>query len=73
MTAGEHRPVRLMEELPARSGQWAALVDRLGLNAPRDILEFVGYNSLVYTDQLLAGRDPAEGPFRRLREGRVLP
>jgi nucleoside-diphosphate-sugar epimerase len=62
MAVGEHRPVRLVEELPARSAQWAALVDRHGLNAPRDIVDVVGYNSLVYTDQLLAGHDPAEGP-----------
>jgi hypothetical protein len=62
MAAGEHRPVLLAHELPARSEQWAALVDRHRLHAPRDILEFVGYNSLVYADQLLAGHDPAEGP-----------
>ncbi len=62
MHVGEQRPVRLVEELPARNAQWAALVDRHRLNAPRDILDFVGYNSLVYTDQLLAGHDPAEGP-----------
>jgi nucleoside-diphosphate-sugar epimerase len=62
MATGEHRPVRLVDELPTRAEQWAALVDRHGLDAPRDILDFVGYNSLVYADQLLAGHDPAEGP-----------
>ena len=47
---------------PREAAQWAALVDRHGLDAPRDIVDFVGYNSLVYADQLLAGHDPAEGP-----------
>jgi nucleoside-diphosphate-sugar epimerase len=62
MAAGEHRPTRLVEQLPAAAAQWAALVDRHGLRAPRDIVEFVGDNSLVYADQLLAGHDPPEGP-----------
>jgi hypothetical protein len=62
MAVGSHHPTQLAEELPARQSQWAAIVDRYGLQAPRNILDFVGYNSLVYTDQLLAGRDPTVGP-----------
>jgi nucleoside-diphosphate-sugar epimerase len=62
LAPGDHRPVRLVEELPARSAQWSAIVDRYGLAAPRDILDFVGYNSLVYADQLLSGRDFPDGP-----------
>jgi nucleoside-diphosphate-sugar epimerase len=62
MEVGEHRPTLLAEELPERAGQWAALVDRFGLAAPRDIVDFVGYNSMVYTDGLLSGNDPEVAP-----------
>ncbi len=62
MAVGEHRPGRLAEELPARSAQWTALVDRHRLTAPRDIIDFVGFNSLVYADQLLSGHEQPEGP-----------
>ncbi len=62
MQAGEPRPLRLAEELPARQDEWAALVQRRGLNAPEDLLEFVGANSLVYTDMLLAGAALAANP-----------
>jgi nucleoside-diphosphate-sugar epimerase len=65
MEPGEHRPVTLAEELPKRSGEWAAIVDRYGLAAPREILDFVGYNSLVYTDVMLGGA-PARGPVPAL-------
>jgi nucleoside-diphosphate-sugar epimerase len=56
MEMGEHRPLVLAEELPARAAEWAALVDQHRLAAPRDILAFVGANSLVYTDGMLGGR-----------------
>jgi hypothetical protein len=62
MAVGAHRPARLVEELPARQAQWATMVDRHALRAPRNILDLVGYNSLVYADQLLGGRDPTVGP-----------
>jgi nucleoside-diphosphate-sugar epimerase len=55
MEPGESRPLSLAEELPKRGEQWAALVDKHDLRAPRDILEFVGYNSLVYADTMMAG------------------
>jgi nucleoside-diphosphate-sugar epimerase len=63
MEVGTHRPTRLLEELPARQTQWAALVDRDGLRAPSNVVDFVGHNSLVYADQLLSGHDPADGPL----------
>jgi nucleoside-diphosphate-sugar epimerase len=62
MEAGEHRPASLLEELPAKQPQWAALVDRYALRCPTSIVDFVGYNSLVYADQLLAGHDSPVGP-----------
>lgn len=55
MQVGEARPVSLAEEIPRRAGEWATLVDKYGLAAPRDVMEFVGYNSLVYADVMLAG------------------
>jgi nucleoside-diphosphate-sugar epimerase len=55
MEQGEPRPVSLVEELPKRAREWMAIVDKYDLAAPRDLLEFVGYNSLVYADMMLAG------------------
>lgn len=59
MEPGEHRPTSLAEELPKRADEWAALVDRYGLVAPRDLVAFCGYNSLIYTDAMLGGRPPS--------------
>jgi nucleoside-diphosphate-sugar epimerase len=55
MEAGEHHPMSLVEELPRHDAEWAAIVDKYHLDAPRSIVEFVGYNSLVYTDVMLGG------------------
>jgi nucleoside-diphosphate-sugar epimerase len=55
MEPGEHRPMSLAEELPKRAADWAAIVDKYRLAAPRDIVEFAGYNSLIYTDMMLGG------------------
>ncbi|MCW2547284.1 MAG: NAD-dependent epimerase [Mycobacterium sp.] len=62
MQVGSHAPTTLLEELPARQKQWAAMVDRYSLLAPTNIVDLVGYNSLVYADQLLSGHDPTDGP-----------
>jgi nucleoside-diphosphate-sugar epimerase len=62
MPVGDHRPTELLQELPDRAAQWSALVDRFGLRSPTNILDFVGYNSLVYADGLLSGQDPPGGP-----------
>lgn len=62
MEPGEHRPVRLAEELPARQDEWAALVRKHGLRAPEDLMAFVGANSLVYTDMLLSGAAQPSNP-----------
>ena len=53
MEAGESRPVSLAEEMPKREADWAALVERRGLTAPANLLQFTGYNSLVYADTVL--------------------
>jgi len=72
MAPGEPRPVRLAEELPKRQDEWAALVARHQLRAPRELLEFVGYNSLVYTDMLLAGAaQPASPVLNSTIKGRL--
>jgi nucleoside-diphosphate-sugar epimerase len=58
MEAAGPRPLSLAEEIPERGDEWAAIVRNYELAAPQDILDFVGYNSLVYTDTMLgaAGR-----------------
>lgn len=62
MEPGAHRPVSLAEELPKHAAEWARIVDRYELTAPRDLLDFVGSNSLVYADFLLGGRPPGPLP-----------
>lgn len=63
MEPGESRPVRLAEFLPASQERWSALVRKHGLRAPEQILDFVGYNSLIYTDMLLAGAPAPSNPL----------
>ena len=53
MEAGESRPLSLTEELPKRDREWSAIVEKHRLRAPASILDFVGYNSLVYADNVL--------------------
>jgi nucleoside-diphosphate-sugar epimerase len=54
MEVGEHRPMSFATDLPRRDGQWAELVGRHGLVAPPTIEGFVGANSLVYADVVMA-------------------
>jgi nucleoside-diphosphate-sugar epimerase len=57
MEVGEDRPMALAEEMPRRAEEWAAIVDRYGLRAPRSLDDFVG-QSFVYADLLFGlGRD----------------
>lgn len=60
MRPGERKPLSLAEELPKREAEWAALVAKYHLAAPSNLLDFVGLNSLVYTDMVLtsASRQP---------------
>ena len=55
MQPGENRPMALAEELPKMDMEWAAIVDKYQLTVPRSVLEFVGYNSLIYADNVLSG------------------
>ena len=63
MEVGEARPVRLSEELPRRQNEWANLVSKYGLRAPSDLMKFVGENSLVYADMVLAGAARMTNPI----------
>ncbi|MEO8538600.1 MAG: NAD-dependent epimerase/dehydratase family protein [bacterium] len=63
MEVGEPRPESLATHLPQMQDAWAALVARHGLAAPPEILDFVGANSLVYTDMVLAGSPAASNPI----------
>jgi nucleoside-diphosphate-sugar epimerase len=57
MEVGEDRSMSLAEEMPLRAGEWAAIVDRYGLRAPRALEAFVG-QSFVYADLLFGfGRE----------------
>jgi nucleoside-diphosphate-sugar epimerase len=51
MEVGADVPRSLGAELPGRSAEWAALVDRFGLRAPKDLGAFVG-QSFIYADVL---------------------
>ena len=62
MEVGEPRPTSLAEELPRRRAEWADLVSTHELASPGDLLEFVGENSLVYSDMLLAGAAHPSNP-----------
>lgn len=62
MQPGGSRPTYLADWMPTQHARWASIVDRHHLRAPAELTEFVGYNSLVYTDLLLNGQDPPDGP-----------
>ena len=51
MEVGEDRPMLLAEEMPRHADEWAAIVDRYELRAPRSLDDFVG-QSFVYADLL---------------------
>ena len=62
MEPGEDRPSCLASAMPARASEWARVVDRHGLRAPRDLDELVG-QSFVYADILLGyGRTTPPAP-----------
>ncbi|MDZ7676910.1 MAG: NAD-dependent epimerase/dehydratase family protein [Acidimicrobiales bacterium] len=52
MEVGDPAPQRLTDTMPERSTEWASIVDRHGLRAPRDLHAFVG-SSWQYGDILL--------------------
>ena len=63
MEVGEHRPLSLKDDLPARDAEWSALVDKHHLRAPRKLLDYVGYNSLIYADNVLSLAGRPGGPI----------
>ena len=56
MDVGEHRPMSFASDLVKRADEWAAIVAKYELWAPPDLVEFVGYNSLVYCDAMIGSR-----------------
>lgn len=56
MEPGESKPVVLAEELPRWAAEWEAIVRKYDLLSPPGVLDFVGYNSAVYTDGMLGSR-----------------
>jgi nucleoside-diphosphate-sugar epimerase len=60
MPVGEHRPMSFANELVKRGDAWTSIVNKYALWAPSDLIEFVGYNSLVYCDAMVGsgGRSP---------------
>ena len=63
MEPGDHRPMSLATGLPARDQEWAALVDRHGLDAPRSVEAHVGANSLLYADWMLGAVEGVAAPL----------
>jgi nucleoside-diphosphate-sugar epimerase len=53
MEVGDDVPMALSRSMPQRHGDWAALVERLGLRAPADLAAFVG-QGFIYADVILA-------------------
>jgi nucleoside-diphosphate-sugar epimerase len=53
MEPGEDQPCSLAATMPAAQAEWAAVVDRFGLRAPKDLDAFVG-QSFIYAD-VIAG------------------
>lgn len=54
LEVGADRPMSFATDLPRRDAEWAALVERHHLDAPSTIEGFVGANSLVYADVVMA-------------------
>lgn len=63
MEVGEHRPISLAEELPKFDQEWAAIVAKYDLRASAKLLDFVGYNSLVYADLMLSAMSRPRVPI----------
>ena len=60
LEVGERRPMSFARDLPARDPEWSALAEEHNLDVPPTIEGFVGANSLVYADMVMAetGRSP---------------
>lgn len=63
MPVGEPRPAALAEELPRCQDEWAAIVEKYSLTARKDLVKFVGYNSLIYADIMMGASQRGALPF----------
>lgn len=61
MDVGADVPISLASGMPARELDWARVVDRFDLQAPRSLANFVG-QSFIYADMLLGHGRTAPGP-----------
>ncbi len=62
MELGPPKPVSLAESLPRREAEWAAVVDKHGLKAPRSIHDFVGESAELADFSMAYGADETPPP-----------
>lgn len=62
MEPGERRPLSFARDLAACDAEWAATVEKYGLLAASNVVEFVGQNSLVYADGMLSATNSPAVP-----------
>jgi nucleoside-diphosphate-sugar epimerase len=63
METGDPAPISFAEWMPRQASAWRRLVARHHLDAPSDIMAFVGMNSLVYADMLLRAASVPRTPI----------
>ena len=57
MEVGPPQPCSMVEELPKRQDEWAAIVEKYNLTAPADVREFVGESAALADFSLAYGRN----------------
>ncbi len=57
MEVGPPQPCSMVEELPKRQDEWAAIVNKYNLTAPADVREFVGESAALADFSLAYGRN----------------
>ena len=65
LEVGERRPMSFARDLPARDPEWSALAEEHNLDVPPTIEGFVGANSLVYADVVMAEPDVPHSSIAR--------
>ena len=63
MEVGPPQPCSMVEELPRRQDEWAAIVKKYNLTAPPDVREFVGESAALADFCLACGRQQAPPPM----------
>lgn len=56
LEVGAHQPLSFERDVATRGDEWARLVRQHDLVAPPDLSAFVGHNSFVYADRVVAGQ-----------------